>query len=215
MTTIAPGRRLSRSFFARDPLVVAPDLLGRILISSRPEGRVAVRITEVEAYHGPEDPASHAFRGRTPRTEVMFGPAGHLYVYFVYGMHWCANVVTGADGEASAVLLRAGEIVDGIELAQGRRPAARRPGLLGRGPAGLATVLGLTGADTGADLCASDAWLRIHSGPRRTALDVASGPRVGINVAADRPWRFWVAGAESVTDYRPGIRRNRSRGSVG
>ncbi len=103
-------------------LTVAPDLLGRVLVTERPEGSVAVRLTEVEAYHGPEDPASHAFRGRTSRTAVMFGPAGHLYVYFVYGMHWCANLVTGPDGEASAVLLRAGEVVAGHELAGARRP---------------------------------------------------------------------------------------------
>ena len=105
--------------------VVAPDLIGRVLVSTTEQGPVAVRLTEVEAYAGPLDPASHAYR-RTARSEIMYGRAGHLYVYFVYGMHWCANLVTGPDGTASAVLLRAGEVVDGLPLAWARRPGARR-----------------------------------------------------------------------------------------
>ena len=112
--------------------MVARDLLGRVIVSGEGAGRVGVRLTEVEAYRGRDDSASHAFRGPTPRTAVMFGPGGHLYTYFVYGMHWCANVVTGPDGNASAVLLRAGEVVDGIDLASSRRPTARADRLLWR-----------------------------------------------------------------------------------
>ena len=106
-------------------LQVAPDLLGRVVVHDTPEGTVAVRLTEVEAYAGPRDPGSHAFRGRTPRNGVMFGPGGHVYVYFSYGMHWCMNLVCGAEGDPSAVLLRAGEVVTGLELAQRRRTTAR------------------------------------------------------------------------------------------
>ncbi len=122
------GRLVSRSFLARDVLMVAPDLIGRVLVDS--DSGVAVRLTEVEAYAGPLDPASHAFR-RTARSEVMYGPPGRLYVYFIYGMHWCANVVTGPDGAASAVLLRAGEVVGGLDVAQPAPTAGaspRRPG---------------------------------------------------------------------------------------
>ena len=124
------GTRLGRGRLAADALEVAPALLGRLLVSDSPQGRVAVRLTEVEAYRGEGvDPGSHAYRGRTPRTGVMFGPPGHLYVYFSYGMHWCANVVCGPDGTASAVLLRAGEVVLGHDLARSRRPAARHVSL--------------------------------------------------------------------------------------
>ena len=132
---LPPGNRLPRPFFERDVSMVAQDLLGRVVVSRQSDRPVAVRLTEVEAYRGREDSASHAFRGPTPRTAVMFGPAGHLYTYFVYGMHWCANIVTGPDGYPSAVLLRAGEVVDGIDLARARRPqggigpaAGPRPG---------------------------------------------------------------------------------------
>uniref|UniRef100_UPI003B3B2274 DNA-3-methyladenine glycosylase n=1 Tax=Nakamurella sp. TaxID=1869182 RepID=UPI003B3B2274 len=128
------GRVLRRGFFARDVLTVAPDLLGRVVVRHTPDGPIAVRLTEVEAYAGPLDPASHAYR-RTARSEIMYGPPGHLYVYFVYGMHWCANVVSGADGSASAVLLRAAVVVRGPPHARPRRPAARRDVDLARGPA--------------------------------------------------------------------------------
>ncbi len=199
------GRRLSRSFFARDPVTVARDLLGRVLVS----GEVAVRLTEVEAYWGIDDPASHAFRGRTPRNSVMFGPAGHLYVYFVYGMHWCANLVTGDDGVSSAVLLRAGEVVGGRDVAASRRPGARRPDQLARGPAALTTVLGLTGADTGLDVCAPESHLRLHAGRRIPDDHIAVGPRVGVAAAADRPWRYWIRDNPSVTAYRAHQPRSR------
>ena len=139
---LEPGPRLERSFFAEDVLDVAPALLGTFLTV----GPVTVRLTEVEAYAGESDPGSHAFRGPTPRTQVMFGRAGHLYVYFTYGMHWCANVVTGAEGSASAVLLRAGEVVAGEDVAAVRRAGIARRDWT-RGPARLATTLGLVGED--------------------------------------------------------------------
>ena len=184
---------------------MARDLLGRVLVS----GEVAVRLTEVEAYWGTDDPASHAFRGRTPRNAVMFGPAGHLYVYFVYGMHWCANLVTGDDGVASAVLLRAGDVAGGRETAASRRPAVRRLEHLARGPAALTTVLGLTGAGTGLDLCAPESPLRLYSGRRVLEEQLAVGPRVGVAAAAERPWRYWVRDDPSVTAYRAHHPRSR------
>ena len=148
------GERLPRSFFEREVTVVARDLSAGCWSPRSAAGTVAVRLTEVEAYAGVDDPASHAFRGRTPRTAVMFGPAGHLYTYFVYGMHWCANIVTGAGrgclGRAAA--RRGGGRRASRSPASGGR-AVDADHELARGPAGLATVLGLTGADTGADLC--------------------------------------------------------------
>jgi len=135
------------ALLSRHALEVAPLLLGAIL---RVRG-VAVRLTEVEAYGGAgEDPGSHAFRGPGRRNATMFGPPGRLYVYFTYGMHWCGNIVCGPEGEASGLLLRAGEIVEGVEIARERRPTARRDAELARGPARLALALGLTGADDGA-----------------------------------------------------------------
>ncbi len=171
---------------------VAPLLLGAVL---HHDG-VAVRLTEVEAYDGPDDPASHAYRGRTPRTEVMFGPPGRLYVYFSYGMHWCANVVTGPDDRASAVLLRAGEVVDGIEAARSRRGAVADDVRLARGPANLARCLGLNRACNGLDL----AGLLVL--PDSPTSAVSTGPRVGVSHAADVHWRFWCSGDPTVSAYR-------------
>ncbi|HEY7811670.1 MAG TPA: DNA-3-methyladenine glycosylase [Nakamurella sp.] len=201
------GRRLTRAFFARDVLAVAPDLLGRVIVRLTPDGPVAVRLTEVEAYAGPLDPASHAYR-RTARSEIMYGPAGHLYVYFVYGMHWCANIVTGADGTASAVLLRAGEVIDGLPVARERRPTARRDRDLARGPAGLAAVLGLSGVDTGTDLCDPTGPFAVRTGDGRP-MAVTQGPRVGVSTAADVPWRFHEPGDPTVSAYRRGARATR------
>jgi DNA-3-methyladenine glycosylase len=208
----ALGDRLGRSFFAREVTEVARDLLGRIMVARSAAGDVAVRLTEVEAYAGTDDPASHAFRGRTPRTAVMFGPPGHLYTYFVYGMHWCANVVTGPDGDASAVLLRAGDVIAGRDLAGARRPAVTRPERLTRGPAGLATVLGLGRDASGADLCGPDGRWEIRAGEAVPPERIASGPRVGVAAAGEVALRFWDTAAPSVSDYRVGGRLRRRPG---
>lgn len=189
---------------------VAPLLLGCWLVTDRAEGRVAVRLTEVEAYSGEGlDPASHAHRGPTPRAEIMFGPPGRLYVYFSYGVHWCANVVVGPPGRGSAVLLRAGEIVAGEELARSRRPAARAARDLARGPARLAQALAIGPQDRGADLLSPASPVRLHAGgPPGT---VSAGPRVGISRATDLPWRFWETGAPSVSVFRAGGKPRRTR----
>ena len=202
---------MDRSRLAWPAVEVAPLLLGAVLVSSLGEVEVAVRLTEVEAYEGRDDPASHAFRGATPRTEVMFGPAGHLYCYFTYGMHWCANVVCAEDGRAAAVLLRAGEVVTGLSAARTRRPTARSDLELARGPARLAACLGLGREQSGLDLCAADSPVRLASMPS-APLSGRAGPRVGISVAGERPWRFWLPDDASVSPYRPGGRR-RSRPS--
>jgi len=209
------ARRLERAFFEREVTVVAKDLLGRVVVSGDGDGRVAVRLTEVEAYRGRDDSASHSFRGPTPRTAVMFGPGGHLYTYFVYGMHWCANIVAGPDGNASAVLLRAGEVVDGIDLASSRRPTARAERFLARGPAGLATVLGLDGADSGADLCLPDSTIRLHAGSPTPDTAIRTGPRVGVATAADLQLRFWIADDPTVSAFRAWTPRRRSAGAPG
>jgi DNA-3-methyladenine glycosylase len=194
---------------------VAPALLGSWLVTDRPEGRVALRLTEVEAYSGEgADPASHAHRGPTPRAEIMFGPPGRLYVYFSYGVHWCANVVVGPPGRASAVLLRAGQVVEGEELAWSRRPAARSPRDLGRGPARLTQALAIGPADKGADLLDPASAVRLHRGAAPAA--VSAGPRVGISLATDLPWRFWETDAPSVSVFRAGGKsRRRTAGQDG
>ena len=198
---------VARDRLARPALVIAPRLLGAVIVSEVGGARVAIRLTEVEAYEGLDDPASHAFRGRTARTAVMFGPPGHLYCYFTYGMHWCANVVCGVEGVASAVLLRAGEVVDGTETAHARRPAARRAADLARGPARLASCLGLASAQNGADLCAADSPVRLESMPARRRTPVAAGPRVGITTATDHPWRFWLPDDPTVSEFKAGGRK--------
>ncbi len=171
-------------------------------------GGVTVRLTEVEAYAGSGgDPASHAYRGRTPRNAVMFGPPGHAYLYFTYGMHWCMNVVTGRDGEAAAVLLRAGAVVDGLAAARVRRPAVRREVDLARGPARLCATLGLDGAAYGAHLL-GDGPVRLRPAVTPVpAEEIAAGPRVGVTSAHDVPWRFWIAGDPTVSAYRRHVPR--------
>ena len=195
-------QRLTRAFFAEDVLDVAPALLGCTV----EHAGVTVRLTEVEAYAGTSDPGSHAYRGPTPRTEVMFGEAGHLYVYFTYGMHWCANVVCGPTGEASAVLLRAGEVVAGEDVAAARRAGIPRRDWA-RGPARLATTLGLTGEQTGVDACGRDGAVRFHRSGHVAARRIRTGPRVGVSGAGGDattyPWRFWLEGEPTVSAYRP------------
>ena len=190
--------------------MLAPRLLGAVVRSTVGGGEVAIRLTEVEAYEGGDDPASHAFRGSTARTAVMFGPPGHLYCYFTYGMHWCANVVCGTEGVASAVLLRAGEVVRGVDLAAVRRPSARTGAELARGPARLAGCLALGRSQNGVDLCDEFAPVVLESMPSRRPRGVLSGPRVGISSAQERPWRFWLAEEASVSAFRTG-RRQRPR----
>ncbi|WP_036491494.1 MULTISPECIES: DNA-3-methyladenine glycosylase [Nocardioides] len=181
-------------------LEVAPALLGSILRSDD----VAVRITEVEGYAGPDDPGSHSFRGRTPRNAAMFGPPGHLYVYFTYGMHHCANVVVGPEGTPSGVLLRAGEVVEGIETARVRRPGAADRDLA-RGPARLCRALAIDLADYGSDLATGR--IRLELGDTPDLANISRGPRVGLREAANVPWRFWLAGERSVSLYRPAVVR--------
>ncbi len=187
-----------RALLERPVLEVAPLLLGAVLR----HGDVACRLTEVEAYDGSNDPGSHAYRGRTPRNAVMFGPAGHLYVYFTYGMHWCANVVCGPEDTASAVLVRAGEIVDGLEVARARRPSARTDRDLARGPARLCQALGIGREQNGHDLAVAPVTLTPSSAPK----DVRTGPRVGLRAAAERPWRFYLPDEPTVSLYRPASR---------
>ena len=191
------GKAVTRGFFDRDAREVAVDLLGCELT----HGGVTVRLTETEAYLGADDPASHAYRGQTRRNATMCGPPGHVYVYCTSGRHGCANLVCQQPGTGTAVLLRAAEVVAGLDIARGRRPTARRDLDLGRGPARLATALGLTGTDDGLDLCAG--------GPSRVTRGspppkVGSGPRVGVSVGTAQPWRFWIEGERTVSAYKPG-----------
>lgn len=178
-----------------DPIEVAPRLLGCQLTHAG----VTVRITEVEAYAGQDDPGSHAFGGPTPRTATMFGPAGHLYCYLSYGIHVCVNVTVSPRGTAGAVLVRAGEVIAGGEIARTRAPH-RAPRELARGPGRLGQVLGLELGHDGVDLRGDQVTLTRGAEVPLTAI--ASGPRVGLSRAADRPWRFWLHGEPTVSAYR-------------
>jgi DNA-3-methyladenine glycosylase len=198
---------VGRAFYERPVLDVARGLLGAVVVHAQ----VAVRLSEVEAYAGDIDPASHAFRGRTPRNAVMFGPAGHAYVYFTYGMHFCMNLVCGSDGHASAVLLRAGEVVDGLDVARARRPGVRDRDLA-RGPARLTLALGIDREHNGIDVTRRGAPLRVLRGEPVPDDVVRRGPRVGVNAAPDLPWRLWVDGDATVSVYRPHVQRRRSSG---
>jgi DNA-3-methyladenine glycosylase len=198
------GRRLPRSFFARPSTEVAPDLLGRVLVRVLPDGsRLAARLVEVEAYEQ-GDPASHSFKGRpTPRTEVMFGPPGRLYVYFTYGQHFCSNVVTGQDGVGSAVLLRAAEPLDGLEL-MGVHRGTDAVRLLCSGPARLTQAFAIARPDNGADLV-KDRALFLLSGSPPARRAIARSTRVGVNVGAERRWRFFERGSRYVSPGRPAV----------
>jgi len=187
-----PTRPLGRAFYQRPPRAVARDLLGRLLVRDTPEGRVAGRIVEVEAYDGANDPASHAYRGETLRNRVMFGPGGHAYVYFTYGMHYCVNVVTGPAGRAQAVLVRALEPVEGVTIMR-RRRGVEGTERLARGPGCVARALGLTRADDGLDLTRGPLWI-LDAPARREGRRILRTPRIGIRHAAERPWRYVLAG---------------------
>ncbi|MEU8704757.1 DNA-3-methyladenine glycosylase [Streptomyces sp. NPDC048565] len=180
---------------------IAPKLLGSVLTCSTPDGTVSIAITETEAYSGTADPASHAYRGRTTRNAVMFGPAGHLYVYRSHGLHWCANVVTGTDGIASAVLIRAGRVIEGEELARGRRGEKVESPRLARGPGNFCQALGITAEHNGADLLAGASVVLSEGEPVPAAL-IQAGPRVGVSKAHDWQHRFYLAGDPTVSAYR-------------
>lgn len=250
---------VTRELLAGPVLEVAPRLLGMVLRRTSDEGTVAVRLTEVEAYDGPNDPGSHAYRGRTARNAVMFGPPGHLYVYFTYGMHFCMNISAGPEGQPSAVLLRAGQVIEGVDLARRRRgrpepdrtkfnesaptavfassrrttraagpdgvardgvgevlPGRGRNGRvaadpdrdLARGPARLCVALGVDRDADGTDLLAADSPIQLLPGPGFDG-EPATGPRVGLREAADRPWRFWIPGEPTVSPYRPHVPKRR------
>lgn len=200
-------------------------MLGCVLEHETQEGLVAVELTEVEAYAGQLDPASHAYRGITARNAVMFGPPGYAYVYFTYGMHFCVNVVCLPAGTANAVLLRAGRVIAGEELAQRRRTARRLAPQeqaplrvlpareLARGPARLCQALAIDRAQNGLDFCDPASPLRLSGNANRvragSELAVSVGPRVGVSAAADTSWRFWVTDEPTVSTYRPHKARSR------
>jgi DNA-3-methyladenine glycosylase len=230
---------IPREFFARPSVQVAPEVLGYVLEHETAEGLVAVELTEVEAYAGQADPASHAYRGRTARNAVMFGPPGHAYVYFTYGMYFCVNLVCLGDDTASAILLRAGRVIEGEELARARRARRRARGGsasqdsasqdsasqdsarlaardLARGPGLLCQALDIDRTLDGADVCTAESPLRVRSrqtGPgtnaRSAEKEICSGPRVGVSAAADVPWRFWFDGDPTVSAYKRWVARRR------
>jgi DNA-3-methyladenine glycosylase len=208
---------IPRDFFARHSVPVAPELLGCVIEHQTGAGLVAVELTEVEAYTGASDPASHAYRGKTARNAVMFGPPGHAYVYFTYGMHFCVNLVCLGNGSASAVLLRAGRVIEGEELARARRTkgtASLSFRDLARGPARLCQALDIDRSQDGADVCIAESPLRMRwpeagTTARSEERKIASGPRVGVSSAAEVPWRFWIEGEPTVSPYRPATPRRR------
>lgn len=212
---------LPRTFFDRPVLEVAPDLLGKYLMRSTPQGPITLRLTEVEAYAGEQDPGSHAYRGPTQRNASMFGPPGHAYVYFTYGMWHCLNLVCGPDGFASGVLLRAAEVVEGADIARARRPKARKESELAKGPARLATSIDVDRRLNGIDVCpaAPDTLeapppLQVLDGPSPDSR-VCAGPRTGVGGdGAHQPWRFWLDGDPTVSPYRPHQPRTRRAGKT-
>ena len=195
MSPARKTKRLSRAFYAREPEELAPELLNKLIV----HGNRVARIVEVEAYGGRQlDPASHTFRGLTTRTTAMFGPPGHLYVYFSYGVHWCANVVCGDDGEGAAVLLRAAAPVAGVDEMRADRPTARKDSDLLRGPGNLTRALAITKDHYGADLVTADVDIELRDDGTPPG-DFVAGPRVGITKAVDLPWRFYLPNEPSVS----------------
>lgn len=189
---------LPRSFYARDARDVAPDLLNKLLVHDGVVGR----IVEVEAYAGAEDPGSHAYRGETPRNRVMFGRPGHLYVYFTYGMHWCANAVCGEEGTASAVLVRALHPVAGLDAMWARRPAARRERDLCSGPAKLCAALAIDGGHDGADLVRRDRGIAVLDDGTPPPAVPGRSTRIGLSSGTEHAWRWFVPGDPHLS--RPG-----------
>ena len=194
------GAPLPRRFYARPATTLARDALGRVLVCDGPAGRVAGVIVETEAYDGERDPASHAYRGPTARNRVMYGAPGHAYVYIIYGMHVCLNLVAETPGHAAAVLVRALEPLAGLELMQRRRSGAAWE-RLARGPGNLGRALALTLGHNGADLTRGPIWLSDRP-RRRSAHRVATGPRIGIRRGVERPWRYWLDGHPCVSARR-------------
>ncbi|GAB2561577.1 DNA-3-methyladenine glycosylase [Dyella jejuensis] len=182
-------RPLPRSFYRRDPLIVAPALLNKLLVCH--DGR-AGRIVEVEAYRGADDPAAHSYRGKTPRNAVMFGPPGHMYVYFTYGMHWCSNVVCEGTVEGSAVLIRALQPVAGLDLMHAARPLAKNDRQLCNGPACLTQAMSISKLQDGIDLVGGDAYALVDDGVPPPVQPVQT-TRIGLTKATDFPWRWYLA----------------------
>lgn len=191
------SRRLPKSFYARDALTVARELIGCVFVHDQPEGRTAVRLVETEAYRGSLDPGSHGFRGITPRTTVMYGPPAHLYVYFTYGMHWCANIVCAPAGDCEAVLLRAGEPVEGRIEMSARRATIAKDRLLASGPARLTQAMGIGPEHNGASLMrGGEFWCVEDDASHDLRQQATQTVRIGLSVGrgADIPWRFVVPG---------------------
>lgn len=211
------GEVLGPDFFARNTVEVARDLLGKVLVRELEDETLFGRLVEVEAYLGPDDQAAHSYRGhRSPRNDVMFGEAGHAYVYFTYGMHFCMNLVTGQEGRSSAVLLRAGEVVEGLELARKRRTTARRDTELASGPARLTLALGVDRTLNGADACGPDGIpFALLTGSPAEPARIRTGPRTGVaGAGAATPWRFWIDGDPTVSPYRAHVPRRRKTGGA-
>ncbi len=195
---------LPRAFYIRPTMKVAPDLLGKLLLRRMGKQTLVARIVEVEAYLGERDPASHAYRGKTPRNSVMFMEGGHLYVYFTYGMHFCCNVVTEREGLGRAILLRAVEPVLGFATMASRRaidldgwmggeaPIPRRVAGLTNGPAKLCQAMGIQRRENGVDLCTGPIWISDGRKPRKQ--DIAQSTRIGIRVGVEHRWRFSIRG---------------------
>jgi len=203
---------LPRAFYHRHAVRVARDLLGRLLVCDSAEGRVAGLIVETEAYRAAVDPASHAFRGRTARNAVMFGPPGHAYVYFIYGAHFCVNLVTEREGSASAVLIRALEPREGLALMARRRGIPPGPALA-RGPGNVGRALGLARAHNGIDLTRGPLWVA-DAPAGREGFKVARSPRIGLRLGAETPWRFFLAGHPCVSGPRGRARLARAGSAV-
>ena len=191
-------RRLTKAFYARDALTVARELIGCLFVRGSGPNRIGVRLVETEAYRGSIDPGSHGYRGVTNRTRVMYGPPGRLYVYFTYGMHWCANVVCAEEGVCEAVLLRAGEPVFGTEIMRANRGGVAKDRLIATGPARLASALGIAKEQNGASLlrggefgCAEDEATQEYR-----ASEIAQTVRIGLGAGRgdEIPWRFVVPG---------------------